>query len=50
MVLNHPTLSKSKVKLLVEAAERVYQNQMSLDGWQVITPARRVGKNKSAFF
>lgn len=38
MILNHPTLSKSEVKLLVVAADSVYQNQMSLDGWQVITP------------
>lgn len=38
MILNHPTLSESEVKLLVQAADSVYQNQMSLDGWQVITP------------
>lgn len=38
MILNHPTLSESEVKLLVEAADSVYQNQMFLDGWQVITP------------
>ncbi|MBE9047167.1 hypothetical protein IQ255_22670, partial [Pleurocapsales cyanobacterium LEGE 10410] len=38
MILNHPALSESQVKLLVEAADSVYENQMSLDGWQVITP------------
>ncbi len=38
MILNHPTLSESEVKLLVTAADSVYQNQMSLDGWNVITP------------
>ncbi len=38
MILNHPTLSESEVKLLVQASESVYQNQMSLDGWEVITP------------
>lgn len=38
MILNHPTLSESEVKLLVEAADSVYQNQVSFNGWQVITP------------
>jgi Ca2+-binding RTX toxin-like protein len=38
MILNHPTLSESEVKLLVTAADNVYQDQVSLNGWEVITP------------
>ncbi|MBE9169899.1 hypothetical protein IQ238_21015, partial [Pleurocapsales cyanobacterium LEGE 06147] len=38
MILNHPTLTKEEVQLLILAADKVYQNQTSLDGWEVITP------------
>ena len=38
MILNHPNLSSTEVKLLISAADKVYQDQTSLDGWNVITP------------
>jgi hypothetical protein len=38
MILNHPTLSESEVKLLVLAADEAYQNQASIAGWNTITP------------
>jgi len=38
MILDHPNLSESEVKLLVTASANVYQDQTSLNGWNVITP------------
>jgi len=39
MILDHSTLSRSEVKLLVSASQEAYQDQASLNGWEVITPS-----------
>jgi Ca2+-binding RTX toxin-like protein len=39
VILNHPTLSSQEILLLAEAANVAYDDQASLSGWNVITPA-----------
>lgn len=38
MILDHPFLSQSEIKLLVAASQDSYENEASLEGWNAITP------------
>ena len=38
MILDHPFLSQSEIKLLVTASQDSYENEASLEGWNAITP------------
>ncbi len=37
MIFENSVLQESEIKLLVKASENVYQNQTTLNGWEVIT-------------
>lgn len=38
MIFEHPQLSEKQVKSLILASDNVYEDQTSLEGWEVITP------------